>query len=189
MNFNLQVSNINENDVNASRQFTYIITNATPAGAGATTHGYINVLLNATIIDIIPRGTTKIYSYGAHNTNQTSFTSPLLDRNLYTKVESYTTASNYVLDPSVALVYALNYNISTPSTITVQTSNLSMSFDTFTVLMKNTNSTNKLTLAVPTGDFASARTYEINAGKYREASIVRRNGNIIWQVSEELSNA
>ena len=189
LNFNLQLSNIAADDMNTSRQFTYVITNATPVGAGATTHGYINVLFNATVIDIIPRGTTKIYSYGAHDANETIFTSPLLDRNLYTKLESYTTVSNYVLDPSVALVYALNYNISTPSTITVQTSNLSMSFDTFTVLMKNTNATNKLTLSVPVGDFAEARTFEINAGKYREASIVRRNGDIIWEVSGELSNA
>lgn len=168
---------------------TITIVNTTPASAGATTHGYINVIYDGVTIDIIPRNTGRTYVYGKHYNSTTTSTLPLLDRNLYTQVESFTTASNYVLDPSVALVYALNYDISTPSTITVQTTNLSMSFDTFTVLMKNTNGTNKLTLTVPTGDFASARTYEINAGKYREASIVRRNGNIIWQVSEELSNA
>lgn len=165
------------------------VSNTTPASSGNLTHGYINVMYDGVLIDIIPRNTSRTYVYAKHFNSVNTSSSPLLDRNLYTKVESYTTASNYVLDPSIALVYALNYNISTPSTITIQTSNLSMSFETFTVLMKNTNATNKLTLAVPAGDFAEARTFEINAGKYREASIVRRNGDIVWEVSGELSNA
>ena len=189
LTFNLQASNVVADDMNTYRQFTYMITNATPAGSGPTTHGYITVRLYDTVIDIIPRGTTRIYSYGAHNNNPTVFSSPLMDRNLYTKIESFTTASNYVIDPSVALVYDLGYTLTADSVVTVQTTNLSMSFDTFTVIMRNMSATNKLTLAIPTGNYADKRTYEILAGKCIEASVVKRGLNTYWQVSGVSSNA
>jgi len=179
--------------VNGGTMFTnqnvITITNTTPAGGGNTTHGYINVVYDGVTIDIIPRNTSRTYVYGKHYNSVNTSTSPLMDRNLYTKIESFTTASNYVIDPSVALVYDLGYTLTADSVVTIQTTNLSMSFETFTVIMRNTSATNKLTLAIPTGDYADKRTYEILAGKCIEASAVKRGNNIYWQVSGVSSNA